>query len=406
VSKIPLLPWRLAGLFHPEWNLALGTAGAIERRDSTERGLVLEGQVISRLGPFDEAPDQVASLSRSDVSSGAVDGATIQRMERCRARGSSWKDVQIGELHLCDLEGAELRGVKINRAIGVSFRDATLHDCEIEDAVMVDLAGARLHGLRLGRSSTVDLTGATLHSCALEGADLRGAVLRRARFVDCAPNPELVSGAELGGARGLSAQTRRQLLRGGARFQGAGWYLLLRRVLPKADALRIERAALGLQAAAVILGLLLCVGALVEVLRPRAVEPVPEPPPPLEREASSWEIQKTRESLAVLRQALQAAHDRMVANGATGSTWPSMDDFQQNTYDIDGDGPGEVREPLVEGGMPDNLLTDSVGSVLPYCNDVPTQETIAGIDNDWHYCELSGRIFACGGYTSLATLDW
>jgi hypothetical protein len=182
--------------------------------------------------------------------------------------------------------------------------------------------------------------------------------------------------------------------------------VVLRRLLPSADPLRLERVALGLQVGAVVLGLLLCAVALFEVIRPRGVDPVPEPPPPIARDATSWEISKTQEHLGLLRAALQVAHQTMLDNGATTLTWPSITDFQLNTFDVDGDGPGELREPLVRGGMPDNLLTDSVGGVLPYCNDVPTQETIAGVDTDWHYCETSGRVFACGGYTALPTLEW
>jgi len=406
VSKLPLLPWRLAGLFHPEWSLRLGTAGGTPRREQGDDGLVLEAQVLARLGPFEDGEGRVASLLRSDLTSGAVQGVELGRVEHCRARGSSWKDARISGLVLCDLEGSKLENVQIDQAVGVSLREAELRDCSIGSAVMVDLAGARLHGVRLGRATTVDLSGARLEGCPLEGVDLRGAVLRRATFVDCVPDPAWVAGADFTGARGLDAARRKALLKGGARFRAAGWYTVLRRLMPGADALRLEKVALGLQLGAVVAGVLLCVVALVEVLRPRGVEPVPEPPPPLAREASAWEIQKTQEHLALLREGLQTAHEAMVAAGATASPWPSITDFQQNTYDIDGDGPGEVREPLVHGGLPDNLLTDSVGGVLPYCNDVPTQETIAGIDNDWHYCETSGRVFACGGYTDLPTLEW
>ncbi len=406
MSKLPLLPWRLAGLFHPEWALRLGSVSATERRDSGADGLILEGQVLARLGPFEPGEGRVASLVRSELSAGAVQGVRFGRVEACRGHGSSWKDVEIDELVLCDLEGARLEGVTINRAVGCGLREAVLVDCEIRDAVMVDLAGARLERVRLGSATTVDLSAARLEACPLQGSDLRGAVMRRATFVGCAPDPALVEGADLCGARGLDAARRKALLRGGARFRAAAWVLVLRRLLPGADPLRLERVAFGLQLVAVVLGLLLCAAALVEVVRPRGVEPVPEPPPPLAREATVWEIEKTQEHLGQLREALQVAHQTMLDNGATALTWPSITDFQLNTFDIDGDGPGELREPLVRGGMPDNLLTDSVGGVLPYCNDVPTQETIAGVDTDWHYCETSGRVFACGGYTALPTLEW
>jgi uncharacterized protein YjbI with pentapeptide repeats len=406
MNKIPLLPWRLAGLFHPDWALRLGATGAEERRESGPDGLELEGQLIARLGPLDPAQGRVASLLRSDLTSGAVEGVELGRAEQLEGRGSAWMSVRIGELVLCDLGGSRLEDVVIDRAVGVCLRGAELRNCEIRSAVMVDLSGARLQGVRLGHATTVDLSGARLQGCSLGEADLRGARLRRASFVDTPLDGARVAGADLTGARGIERGARRELIRAGARFRAAGWLLVLRRLLPSADPLRLERFALGLQLAAVALGVLLCAGALFEVLRPRGVAPLPEPPPPLAREATAWEIDKTRDGLLALRAALQAAHDTMVANGAQNSSWPSMTDFQQNTYDLDGDGPGELREPLVPGGMPDNLLTDSVGGVLPYCNDVPTQETIAGVDTDWHYCELSGRVFACAGYTELPTLEW
>jgi uncharacterized protein YjbI with pentapeptide repeats len=393
-------------MFHPEWALRLGVAGAAERREPGEDGLILEGQVLARLGPFEPGEGRVASLVRSELSAGAVQGVRFGRVESCRGRGSSWKNVEIDELVLCDLEGARLEGVTINRLVGSCLREAVLVDCEIRSAVMVDLAGARLERVRLGSATTVDLSAARLEACPLQATDLRGAVLRRASFVGCAPDPALIAGADLCGARGLDAGRRKALLRGGARFRAAAWVVVLRRLLPSADPLRLERVALGLQVGAVVLGLLLCAVALFEVIRPRGVDPVPEPPPPIARDATSWEISKTQEHLGLLRAALQVAHQTMLDNGATTLTWPSITDFQLNTFDVDGDGPGELREPLVRGGMPDNLLTDSVGGVLPYCNDVPTQETIAGVDTDWHYCETSGRVFACGGYTALPTLEW
>ncbi len=406
MSKISQLPWRLAGLFHPEWALRLGTAEAVELRETSEQGLVLEGQVVSRLGPFGPDGDQVASLARSDLTAGAVESARIQRLESCRGAGSRWKDVQIEQMVLCDLDGAQLHGVGIGRAVGCSLRQARLEDCTLREAVLVDLGDARLERVRLGRVSTVDLSGARLVACDLDGADLRGAVLRRATFVDCDPSAAMVSGADFAGARGLDRETRRALLRAGARFRSAGWYAVLRRLAPGADALRLERIALGLQLGALLLCALLCAFALFQVLRPRGVEPVPEPPPALAREATAWEIQTTKEQLGTLREALQRSHDTMVANGASEGSWPSITDFQQNGFDIDGNGPGETREELVRAGLPDNLLTDSVGGVLPYCNDVPTQETITGVDTDWHYCELSGRVFASAGYTELPTLEW
>ena len=65
-----------------------------------------------------------------------------------------------------------------------------------------------------------------------------------------------------------------------------------------------------------------------------------------------------------------------------------------------------AEQELVPGGLPDNVLTDSRGGVLPYCNEEPTQETISGVDTDWHYCEETGRVFASAGFSGEATLNW
>ena len=83
-----------------------------------------------------------------------------------------------------------------------------------------------------------------------------------------------------------------------------------------------------------------------------------------------------------------------------------MVEFQQNHFDLDGDGPGEVMARLFEGNEPKNFLTDSEGGVLPYCNEEPNQETISGVDTDWHYCEQTGRVFAGAGFSGQATLNW
>ena len=31
---------------------------------------------------------------------------------------------------------------------------------------------------------------------------------------------------------------------------------------------------------------------------------------------------------------------------------------------------------------------------------------LSGVDADWHYCELSGRVFASAGWSGEATLNW
>jgi len=406
VRAPPLLPWRLAGLFHPEWSLRIGTAGVPARREVTESGLLLQGQPIARLGPLEPDAGPVAELVRCDLSSGAVEGVRVLRAEGCRAPGSAWRDVHVARLSLCDLEGARLERAQIAQCVGACMRGAHITDSRLDDLVMTDLFEAHLTRVRLGHACSADLSGATFLDCDLSAADLRGASLRRARLSGCDLRGALVDGADFTGATGLAPEVRRALLAAGARFQAAGWYLLLLRLAPSADPLRLDAAARWVQRGLLTAGAVLSAAGIWAVLRPRPVEPVPEPPPALAREATSWEIQKTRENLETLRAAIARAHAAMVVHGSQGARWPSMVDFQQNSYDLDGDGPGEARTELVPGGTPDNLLTDSVGSVLPYCNEQPTQETISGIDNDWHYCDQTGRLFACGGYTSLPTLEW
>jgi hypothetical protein len=68
-------------------------------------------------------------------------------------------------------------------------------------------------------------------------------------------------------------------------------------------------------------------------------------------------------------------------------------------------GPATEKVPLLPGGIPANFLTAGEG-IVPYCNDPATQNTLTGDDADWHYCDETGRIYACGGYTDAATLDW
>ena len=55
------------------------------------------------------------------------------------------------------------------------------------------------------------------------------------------------------------------------------------------------------------------------------------------------------------------AVETMVANGATHRSWPTIVEFQEDHYDLDGDGPGEAMTRLFPGGTPGNFLTDSEG---------------------------------------------
>ena len=90
----------------------------------------------------------------------------------------------------------------------------------------------------------------------------------------------------------------------------------------------------------------------------------------------------------------------------TGSGYYYVGPTIAHDNDLDGDGPQEVQEVLFPAGFPENFLTDGEGSVLPYCNEVPEQSTLAGVETDWHYCELTGRVFASAGFSEEATLNW
>jgi hypothetical protein len=94
------------------------------------------------------------------------------------------------------------------------------------------------------------------------------------------------------------------------------------------------------------------------------------------------------------------------AKGATNAQWPSLNELQENRYDLDGDGPSEVMQALLPQGLPDNLLTESRGGVLPYCEEPPSQAALQEVDADWHYCDINGRLFATAGFTKEATLNW
>ena len=400
------LAWRLAGLFHPDWALRLGAAGTVARREDGPGGLELEGQVLARLGPFPEGEGKVDQLLRSSLDGGQLEGLQLRLVEGCTARSSNWSGVVLQRAVLCALEDAQLRSVQAREVTACSLRGARLEDCSIDELLLCDLSDARLLRVTLGSASTADFSGATLEDCDLKEADLRGAVLRGTRFVGCDPSQAQVGGADFAGARGLDRATRRRLLEAGARFRSAAWYRLLRLLRPGADALWVERLALAAWIGSGVLGLALSLAALWAVLRPPPSPAVPEVPAPLVRDATEWEVRKTKENLALLRTTLLQASQTMITKGAINQTWPSMNDFQQNRYDEDGDGSSEVRVELVAGGLPDNLLTDAVGGVLPYCNDEPTQETISGNDTDWHYCDRTGRIFSSAGYTGLATLEW
>lgn len=397
------LIWRLSGLVHPSWPLQVGREGSVPARRTDGSGSEeWEGETIPRL----EGPGSPRRLTRCDLGGAALKDLSLERMDGCRASGSRWEGVRIQQATLCDLEGARLRDTEGTHLVTCSLRDASWTGGRVEEAVLCDLGHAHLEGVGLGRLRACDLTDATLKGCDLSSADLSGCVLRRVRFVDTDPSRARVAGADIRGVRGLDRATLRSLVVAGARLQGASTWRLLKKLLPGADPLRICAVAAWLERGAWLLALVPCALALWAVLHPPPVSPVPSVPAARSRAATAIETERTQQALARVRASLAQAHEAMVRSGGRPGDWPSMADFQANQYDVDGSGPSEARAPLVPGGMPDNLLTDAQGGVLPYCNEIPTQETLSGVDTDWHYCDLTGRVFASAGYTGLPTVQW
>lgn len=384
-------------------------------------------------------PGPGADLAGIDLRGRALDGADLSGatligplMERAQLTGVDLTEAEIAHgrlararladchlgdarLSIIDGEGMTLKGSSLAGAqlVGVSLGRACLEDVDLRgarislsdlfgaDLVRVDARGAQLRG--------VDLSHATFRGADLRDADLRGCTLAWCRFEDTQLTGARFDGADLRGARGLSGADRAALRAQGARLT-AGWLegRLVSLATPRMGAEAAERLArgigLGLQVATVVGALALTLA----LFRDRVVPADPgadlgSDAPVALHQPTDTEIERTRASLKRLQEAIQAAHE---ASGRYGvAAWPSIDDLADNVYDRDGDGPGTERVTLVEGGLPPNLLTTGE-AVLPYCNEVPTQETLSGDDSDWHYCDETGRIFACGGFTDVPTLDW
>ena len=283
----------------------------------------------------------------------------------------------------CDLEGVAVEGGRLDalEVHGCSLREADLRDTRVGAIDLCDAAGARLQRVRLGRAVASDFTGATVIDCDWSGADLRGSVFRRAVFKGGDLSGARVAGADFTGAT-LPAAARSALLARGAIIRPTG-----------------RRMAVGAT------GAILIAAAALVALRPPPVSR-PDAAPPGAREVTGTERTRTQSSLVLVRENLKRANQIMVSNGASLQTWPTIVGFQNNRFDIDGDGPGVATETLFPQGLPDNYLTDVQGSVLPYCNDVPDQPTLSGVDADWHYCEITGRVFASAGWSGEATLNW
>ena len=399
---------RLIGLLHPEWELRLGPSSSA-RRSRGERGVV---------------------LTEERASGRIAGGAPVESAVRCSYDGVHLdKPVLVG---LCALstfrearltapvaqEGAALRGCDLSGArierpdlgllstTGSSLADGVVEGGDLGVLDLVDARHARFEGVRIRAARACDFTAATLKGCDLSGADLRSAVFQRAELRDCKLDSALVDGADFGGSVGLSTETRRQLIEAGARFRGAALIALVRKGMPSAGPLKQHRVAWFLQVGGVVLGVGVAIGAAFLAMSPPPPAEVAAIPAALERAATAEERNQTQRELGRLKEAIGRAHDEMSAAGAVHAVWPTLRDVQENRFDADGELPGELMKTLVHGGLPKNYLTASQGGVLPYCNEDPNQETLSGVDTDWHYCELNGRVFASAGFTPEPTLNW
>lgn len=342
------------------------------------RGATLTGPVLCGLVALTDLADTRVERPR------ALPGA---RLWCCDVSNASWQspDLQALTAHRCDLRGADLR----EGAVG------TLIDC--------NLRGARLHDVTVDALLGCDLQDAHVSGCDWSGADLRGSSLRDARLDDVELVGARVEGADFRGVRGLSASTRRSLIRAGAVLTSPGWLALARALPGTRTALTRHRLARVAAIAAPLIVLPVLAGTAALTLTPPA-------PPAASTQVRVTQVEpvdreRTKASLEALRAGIHTAHETMAAAGAR-RTWPTLGEVQENAYDRDGDGPGDATLPLVPGGLPQNHVTASQGGVLPYCNDVPDQNTLTGVDTDWHYCPETGRVYASAGFTSEPTLTW
>ncbi len=409
MSAITAVVRRLTGLLHAEWDVTLGPGSDPARRSRGGSGVRLAGEARQGL-IMGGAPVEEATRCRYDRA--VLRGSTLTgtcTLSTFRGAQLVEPSAQAGaRVTACDLEGARIEGGDLGELdlVACSLREVEVQDTPLGRLELCDLYGARLEGVRVQHLVGCDLRAARLLRCDLRGADLRGSHFVRAELRDCRLEGARVEGAVFASASGLDADTRRRLLRGGATFHGAALTGWLRRLAPQLDPLALDKAGAAVTWGGALLGAALSAAGVWVVVHPPPAPEVAELPPPLARTATAEERRRTQENLRLLRESLAAAHDRMVEGGAVNRTWPTITELQDNSYDTDGDAAGELHDRIVPSGFLDNFLTDSQGGVLPYCNEDPTQETLSGVDTDWHYCELTGRVFAGAGYSEEATLNW
>jgi hypothetical protein len=269
--------------------------------------------------------------------------------------------VEHGVLQALALENCRLMEARIqNTQIGTLLR------CDLRRSHLEDCSVKRLDSCRMDRS--------TLVRCNL--GDVSRSSFRGARLQDCTISA--AKGADFRGARGLTPEMTEQLKTLGARCgRKAPTSLLVGLAVP----------------------------ALVGFWF--ATAPPEEQPEETMGLVPTQEMRTTSQSALVqLRERLAHAHHTMVETGAINRTWPTIRDLQQNRYDMDGDGPGESWDLIATTGLPQNHLTRSQGGAVLFCKEDPVQEDLSGVDTDWYYCELNGRLLAAAGGSGEATLNW
>ncbi|MFM7201121.1 MAG: pentapeptide repeat-containing protein [Myxococcota bacterium] len=379
-----------------------------------QAGLRLENAQLSGLqlhtAALPQSHWQQVQLSEARLVSVSLPQARLEGVQ-LREAGLSLVDAEGAVLERTDFTGAQL--------VGCSLRDTRLEGCDLKGAriQLSDFFGCQLRRVKASNSVWigVDATFAVLEEVDLEGADLRGLSLAHATLSQVQLTGAQVRGADFRGTLGLSDAQRLQLLEGGARLYDGVLDAFFARLLaarrPDQPVAQRDRLARGLSWATQ--GLLLLLPVLLAIplfwkgpMKPENRGPEEAAAPghtPVYREATAEEQAKTQENLLKLRAALQAAFD---ASGKYGvARYPTQEELANNEFDRDGNGPDAVKLPLLNGGLPGNFLTGGEG-VSPYCNAVPKQETLTGDDVDWHYCEETGRIYACGGLTTAPTLSW
>lgn len=339
------------------------------------------------------------------------------RLEGCTLLRAEWLAVDAMGLKL---KGGTLEG---GRLMGVSLREALLEELDLARVSIgfSDLFGAHLRRVKAPDSHWVgiDLSFSTLEQVDFSGADLRGCNFQHALFVEVNLEAALVQDADFRGARGLTpAQWLSLRERGALLEQGLLEPLFLRlfaRLMPERAFESRQRLARRSAWAAWLLGVLTLSGVLFQLFFSGPFQPdskgseykgagqAQSEAPPTAREPTAEEVQKTQENLATLRAAIQAAFETSGRYGV--ARYPTAEELSNNEFDRDGGGPETDKLPLIPGGLPGNFLTPGEG-ISPYCNAVPTQGTLTGDDTDWHYCEETGRVFPCGGFTTAPTLSW